>query len=173
MQKTYLQKLLEFKHPFIICSHKSKLSNLEQLGRTLAEKLNSTIQIENNEGFKITYESPNSNYCTQLKIASTTIIPQLKYEILLGDFKLSLFEDFIEIKINFEVDYFHLLDLHKRNGLKECEFFKEFFKILNTLGVTEIYFGVFDEFGNGKKIKYKWRNVLKEISNTTHFKLSL
>jgi len=73
---------------------------------------------------KITYESPNSNYCTQMKIASTTIIPQLK---------------------------------------------KGFFKILNPLGVTEIYFGVFDEFGNGKKIKYKWRNVLKEISNTTHF----
>jgi hypothetical protein len=96
--------LLEFKHPFIICSHKLKLSNLEQLGRTLAVKLNSTIQIENNEGFKITYESPNSNYCTQLKIASTTIIPQLK---------------------------------------------KGFFKILNPLGVTEIYFGIFDEFGNG------------------------
>jgi hypothetical protein len=165
--------LLEFKHPFIICFHKLKLSNLEQLGRALAEKLNSTIQIENNEGFKITDESSNFTYCSQLKIASTTIIPQLKYEIRLGDFKLFLFEDFIEIKINFEVDYFHLLDLHKRNGLKKFEFFKEFFKILNTMGVTYIYFGVFDEFGNGKKVNYKWRNVLKEVSNTTHFKLSL
>ncbi len=32
---------------------------------------------------------------------------------------------------------------------------------------------VFDEFGKGKEIKHKWKNVLKEITALHHFKVSI
>lgn len=163
----------KFQHPFIVCHHKLKLTSLEQLGRHLAVKSNLTIQIVNEDGFKITFEPPKSIYSSKLKISSSSSIPQLKFELLLNDFRLIFFEDFIEILMNFKVDYYHLLDLHKRNELKEFMFFVNFFEILNSFGVKEIYIGIFEEFGNGKKFKYKWKNVVKEIITVCHFKVSI
>ena len=163
----------KFQHPFIVCHHKLKLTSLEQLGRHLAVKSNLTIQIVNEDGFKITFEPPKSIYSSKLKISSSSSIPQLKFELLLNDFRLIFFEDFIEILMNFKVDYYHFLDLHNRNELKEFEFFQDFLKLLETFGVNEIYFGIFAEFGNGKKFKYKWKNIRKEISGLNYFKLTL
>lgn len=163
----------KFQHPFIVCNHKLKLSSLEQLASQLALKANLTVLIEKEDGFKITFEPSNSIYNTKLKITSTTMIPQLKYELLLDDFKLFLYSDFIEILITFKVDYYHLLDLHKRNELTGFDFFQDFFGLLHTFGAKEIYFAIFEEFGNGKKFKYKWKNVLKEIMTHHHFKVSI
>ena len=163
----------EFKHPFIVGSHKLKLSNMELLARELAIKLNLAIQIEDKDGLKITFGNEKATFINKLKPRNTFLIPELKYEFLIENFKLFMYDDFIEIKINFQVDYYNLLDMHERKKLKDLEFFQDFFKILTLLGCTEIYIGIFEEFSKGKKINYKWRNVLKEVSNTTNFKISL
>ena len=162
----------KFQHPIILCPYKLKFSSPELFGRHLALKSQLTLQVENEDGFKINFEHPKATYKTKLKFSSTSNIPQLKYELLLDDFKLFFYEDFIEILFKLKVDYYHLQDLYKRDDLQEIEFLKVLFELLKTLGVKEIYFGIFEEFGNGKQFKYKWKNVLREISGLTHFQSS-
>lgn len=163
----------KFKHPIIVGAHKLKLSNLEQLAKDLAIKLNATVEIESSEGLIITFESKKPIYTGRLIQRNSTLMPQLKYELNLDEFKLIIYEDFIEILFLFDVDYFHLYDLSKKDELKKIDTFHRTFAILNILGIKEICIGVFDEFGNGKKIKYKWKNVLKEIITLHHFKVSI
>ena len=163
----------KFKNPFIVGAHKLKLSNLEQLAKDLAIKLNATVEIESNEGLIITFESKKPIYTGRLIQKNFNLIPQLKYQLNLEEFKLIIYEDFVEILFLFDVDYFHLYDLSKKDELKKIDTFLRTFAILNILGVIEICIGVFDEFGNGKKIKYKWKNILKEIITHQHFKVSI
>lgn len=163
----------KFKHPFIVGAHKLKLSNLEQLAKDLAIKLNATIEIESNEGLIITFKSKKPVNTGRLIQRNSTLMPQLKYELILEEFKLIIYEDFIEILFLFDVDYFHLYELSKKDELKKIDTFHRSFAILNILGVKEINIGVFDEFGKGKKIKYKWKDVLKEIITQQHFKVPI
>lgn len=163
----------KFKHPFIVGAHKLKLSNLEQLAKDLAIKLNATVEIESKEGLIITFQSKKPFTTCRLIQRNSTLMPQLKYELILEEFKLIIYEDFIEILFLFQVDYFHLYDLSKKDELKKIDTFHRSFAILNILGVKEICIGVFDEFGNGNKIKYKWKNVLKEITTLQHFKVPI
>lgn len=162
-----------FKKPFIVSPLKLKLSNLEQLAKDLALNLSATVEIESKEGLIITFESKKSIYKSRLIQKNSTLIPQLKYQLILDEFKLIIYEDFIEILFLFDVDYFHLFDLSKKNELKKIDTFHSSFTILNILGIKEICIGDFDEFGKGKKIKYKWKNVLKEIVAQHHFKISI
>lgn len=163
----------KFKHPFIVGAHKLKLTNLEQLAKDLAIKLNATVEIESKEGLIITFESKKPINAGRLIQRNSKFMPQLKYELILEEFKLIIYEDFIEILFLFDVDYFHLYDLSTKDELKKIDTFHRSFAILNILGVKEICIGVFDEFGNGKKIKYKWKNVLKETTSLRHFKVSI
>ena len=163
----------KFKHPIIVGSHKLKLSNLEQLAKDLALKLNATIEIESNEGLIITFESKKLLNIGRLIQRNSTLMPQLKYQLILDEFKLIIYEDFIEILFLFDVDYFHLYNLSKKDELKKIDTFHRTFSILSILGIKEIYIGIFDEFGNGKKVKYKWKNVFKEIINYEHFRVSI
>jgi hypothetical protein len=163
----------EFKHPFIVGSHKLKLSNLEQLAKDLALKLNATVKIESQEGLIITFESKKPIYKGRLIQRNSKLTPQFKYELILEEFRLNIYEDFIEVLFRFDVDYFHLYDLSIKDELKKIDTFHRCFAILNIFGVKEIYIGAFNEFGKGKKIKYKWKNMLKEIITLRHFKFSI
>ena len=164
----------EFKHPFIVCRHRLKIKNLEQLAKELALKLNLKVTAEFEDRFKITYENPRPEGSVTIIERKSRLIPQMKYELRFTDFKTIIYEDFFEIVFKFEIDFFHILDLHQKNQLKEVAFFKEIFKLLLSLGISEIYIGVFEEFGKDKKIKYTWRNVFKELSKKPHtFKLQL
>ena len=163
----------KFKNPFIVGAHKLKLSNLEQLAKDLALKLNATIKIESNEGLIITFESKKPVNTGRLIQKNSKFMPYLKYELILEEFILIIYEDFIEILFLFDVDYFHLYELSKKDELKKIDTFHRSFAILNILGVKEICLGVLDEFGIEKKIKYKWKNVLKEIITLRHFKISI
>ena len=163
----------KFKHPIIVGAHKLKLSNLEQLAKDLALKLNAKIEIESKEELIITFKTKNPIYTGQLIQKNFNLIPQLKYQLNLDEFKLIIYEDFIEILFLFDVDYFHLYDLSKKDELKKIDTFHRTFAILNILGVIEIFIGVFDEFGKGKEIKHKSKNVLKEITALHHFKVSI
>ena len=109
----------KFKHPIIVGAHKLKLSNLEQLAKDLALKLNAKIEIESKEELIITFKTKNPIYTGRLIQKNFNLIPQLKYQLNLDDFKLIIYEDFIEILFLFDVDYFHLYDLSKKDELKK------------------------------------------------------
>ncbi len=164
----------EFKHPFIVCRHRLKIKNLEQLAKELALKLNLKVTAEFEHRFKITYENPRPEGFVTIIERKSGLIPQMKYELRFNDFKIIFYEDFFEIVVKFEIDFFHLLDLYQKNQLKEVAFFKEIFNLLSLIGISEIYIGIFEEFGKDKKIKYTWRNVFRELSKTSQtFKVQL
>ena len=147
----------EFKHPFIVCRHRLKIKDIEQLAKELALKLNLKVTAEFEDRFKITYENPRSEGFVTIIERKSGLIPQIRYELRFNDFRIIIYEDFFEIVFNFEIDFFHILDLYHKNQLKEITFFKDFFNLLSLLGISEIYIGIFKEFGKGKKIKYTWR----------------
>lgn len=154
----------DFKHPFIVCRHRLKIKNLEQLAKELALKLNLKVTVEFEDRFKITYENPKPEGSLTIIEKKSRLIPQMKYELRFNDFKIIIYEDFFEIVLEFETDFFHLLDIHKRNQLKEVDVIKEFLELLFKLAISEIYIGILDEFGKDKKIEYTWRNILREFS---------
>jgi hypothetical protein len=157
----------EFKHPFVVCRHRIKIKNLEQLAKELALKLNLKVTAEFEDRFKITYEAPTSKGLARIMERKSRLIPQLKYELHLNDFKIIIYEDFFEIVFKFEIDFFHILGLHQKKQLKEVSFFKEIFNLLSLICISEIYIGIFEEFGKDKKIKYTWKNVFRELSKTS------
>ena len=119
----------DFKHPFIVCRHRLKIKNLEQLAKELALKLNLKVTAEFEDRFKITYENPKLEGQLTIIERKSRLIPQMKYELSFTDFKIIIYEDFFEIVFKFEIDFFHILDLHQKNQLKEVAFFKEFFNL--------------------------------------------
>ena len=163
----------KFQHPIIVCTHKLNLSSLEELARELAIESKLTIQIENEDGLKITFEPPKHIFSGELKINRLKIIPDLKYKLISDNYQLYLFAEFIEIKFTIEVDYYHFLHLYKRDELKEFLFFQDFFGLLKTFGATEIYFGIFEEFKNVLTFIYSWENVTQKISESNYFKVSI
>lgn len=164
----------EFKHPFIVCHHRLKIKNLEKLAKELALKLNLKVTAEFEDRFKITYENPKPEGSLTIIERKSRLIPQMKYELRFTDFKIIIYEDFFEIVFKFEIDFFHILDLHQKNQLKEVAFFKGIFNLLSLIGISEIYIGIFEEFGKDKKIKYTWKNVFRELSKTSQtFKVQL
>lgn len=164
----------KFKHPFIVCRHRLKIKNLEQLAKELALKLNLKVTAEFEDRFKITYENPKSEGSLTIIELKSRLIPQMKYELRFNDFKIIIYEDFFEIVFKLEIDFFHILDLHQKNQLKEVVFFKEIFNTLSLISVSEIYIGIFEEFGKEKNIKYTWRNVFRELSKKSQtFKVQL
>ena len=83
----------------------------------------------------------------------------------------SYFEENPKIPVAKDLKIFEIL--WEKDELKKIDTFHRTFAILNILGVIEIFIGVFDEFGKGKEIKHKWKNVLKEITALHHFKVSI
>ena len=164
----------DFTHPFIVCRHRLKVKNFEQLAKELAIKLNLKLTAEYLSRFKITYENPNCSNDARLIEKKSTLIPQLKYHLIINDFTLFVYDDFFEILVNFDVDYYQLLVLHKKDEMKRIDFLINLFQLLHLLGVSEIYVGIFNEFGKDKKIKYTWRNISREVSKSNNtFKINL
>ena len=164
----------DFTHPFIVCRHRLKVKNFEQLAKELAIKLNLKLTEEYHSRFKITYENPNYSNEARLIEKKSTLIPQLKYHLIINNFTFIVYEDFFEILLNFDVDYYQLFELHQKDEMKRIDFFINLFQLLHLLGVSEIYVGIFKEFGKDKKIKYTWRNVFRELSKTSQiFKVQL
>lgn len=157
----------EFTTPFIVCRHRIKLKNLEQFAKELSLQLNFKVTAEFLDRFKITYENPKPEGFVTIIERKSKLIPQIKYELRFNDFKIICFEDFFEIVVYFDIDYFHLRDIHAKNQLKEVAVFSEIFHFLSVMGISELHIGILEEFGKQKKIKYTWRNVYKELSNTS------
>ena len=154
----------EFTTPFIICRHRLKTKNLEQFAKELALKLNFKITAEFHDRFKITYENPKPEGSLAIIEVESRLIPQIKYELRFNGFKIICYEDYFEIVVYFDIDYFHLRDIHAKNQLKEVAVFGEIFHFLSLMGISEIHVGILEEFGNAKKVKYNWRNVFNVSS---------
>uniref|UniRef100_UPI0031391201 hypothetical protein n=1 Tax=Flavobacterium psychrophilum TaxID=96345 RepID=UPI0031391201 len=110
----------------------------------------------------------------KLKEKKSSMIPEIRYELRSNDIVLIIYGDFIEIVFELTLDYFHLLELNKKNELKEIELFKTFFNQLKSLGIDEVHFGIFAEFEKDEGFTYCWKNIYRIMSKyDNYFKLEI
>lgn len=164
-----------FQHPVIVCSHNLDLSNFEDFANQLSNKLILTIEMRNNKNFYIkTVEFSNAPDRAKLIRKESSLIPGLKFELILDEYSFLFHDNFIEIITYFEIDYFHLFLLHQKSELKEILLFSTLFNQLKILGIEEVLFGVFADTANEDNFHYCYENISRDISNSrSYFKLKL
>ena len=164
-----------FQDPVIVCAHNLDVSDFEYFACQLANRLILNIEMQNhkNSYLKTIYNTSAINKA-QLIEKKSSVLPDMRYELVLNDVSLIFYDDFIEISISFDLDYYHLLQLYQKNELKTIFFFNTLFNQLKLLGIEKVHFGIFSEAANGEDFKYCWENIFQDlINNHNHFKLTL
>lgn len=164
-----------FQDPVIVCAHNLDVSDFEYFASQLANRLILNIEMQNhkNSYLKTIYNSDSIDK-VQLIEKKSSVLPVMRYELVLNEVSLIFYDDFIEICITFELDYYHLLPLYQKNELKTIFFFNTLFNQLKLLGIEEVHFGIFSEAANGEDFKYCWENIFQDlVNNHNHFKLTL
>ena len=164
-----------FQDPVIVCTHNLNISDFDSFANQLVNGLTLNVEMQNhkNSYLKTIYNS-DAIYKVQLIEKKSSILPDMRYELVLNEVSLIFYDDFIEICISFELDYYHLLQLYQKNELKTIFFFNTLFNQLKLLGIEEVHFGIFSEAANGQDFKYCWGNIFQDlINNHNHFKLIL
>ncbi|MDD2986793.1 hypothetical protein [Flavobacterium sp.] len=164
-----------FEHPLIVCNHKLNLSNFDNFANELSTRLNLTIEMHDSSySYLKTITNENEMGTGRLIIRKSLLIPDIRYELNHEEVLYIIYNDFIEIKFDFEVDYFHLKELTEQNKLESIKFFDSFFNLLKSIGVKELHFGIFNEFMKTTSIKYKWDTIFHELKNNhEYFKIIL
>lgn len=164
-----------YQHPLIVCYHELDLSDIEILGKQLSRQLNLTIEIDHKLFLKKKiYNSIGSGHEASLIAVKSSLIPEKKFHFYLDEIAIFIFTDFIEIKFNMPLDYFHLSELNGRKELLEIELLKKFFSQLKSIGIDEVHFGIFAEFEKDEGFNYSWKNIYRIISNQeNYFKLDI
>ena len=155
-----------FQHPFIVCKHELDISNFEDFAIFLSNRLGINIEMHNSDNSNSYIKTIGIDGIAEtlkLKEKKSSLIPEIRYELRSDDVVLIIYNDFIEIVFELTIDYFHLLELNKKEELKKIELFKTLFKQLQLLGIDEIHFVVFDEFELGDNLKYYWKNVYQTM----------
>lgn len=166
-----------YQHPSIACIHQLDLSDYKGLAAYLSQQLHLTIEMSSDcSPILYTKAIPFQDGFEKCRLVERkgSLIPELKFEFIQNEFRLIIYEDFIEVSVEITIDYFHILQLHQENQLIKIEPFQTIFNQLKILGISVIYFCVFEEFRLGEKENYCWKNVLlatKRCSN--HFELDI
>ena len=160
-----------YQHPAISCTHQFDLSDFEALAIYLSQQLHLTVEmIYERSHFlcnKTIHFHEDAEKC-HLITRKSSLIPEIKYELVLNEFRFIIYEDFIEVTVEITIDYFHILQLHKQNLLLKIEPFQTILKQLKILGIPTIYFCVFEEFKLGLKENYCWKNVLSATKKCSY-----
>lgn len=158
-----------YQHPLIVCKHELNISDIETLGGFLSKKLKLTIEIDDKLFFKKRIYNSIGRGEARLVAVKSLLIPEKKFHLQLDEIVLFIFTDFIEIKFDIPLDYFHLFDLYNRNELLEIKLLKTFFGHLNSLGIDEIHFGIFGEFEKDEAFTYCWKEIYRIISKYNNY----
>ena len=166
-----------YQHPAISCIHQLDLSDFEVLAKHLSRQLHLTIEMCFERSpflYNKTIEFQEGVEKCRLIERESSLIPELKFELVQNEFRFIIYEDFIEVAIDMTIDYFHILQLHHENQLLKIEPFQTIFNQLKILGITTIYFCVFEEFRLLEKENYSWKNVLSAIKRcSSNFELKI
>jgi hypothetical protein len=160
-----------FQHPAISCKHQLDLSNIQKLAKDISSRLLLNIEIHYHSSSLLSNETISIDGISKkvfLIERYRSIIPKIKLELVQKEFRLIVYEDFIEISLEITIDYFHLLQLNKENQLIKIEPFKTIFNQLKTLKINEVYFCVFEEFKIEENKNYCWKNVNSAINKCSN-----
>ena len=164
-----------YQHPLIVCKHELDFSDIEILGQQLSKQLKLTIEIDDNLFFKKRIYNPiGSGNEARLTAVKSLLIPEMQFNLHLDEVTLFIFTDFIEIKFDIPLDYFHLSELNNRKDLLEIELLKTFFSQLKAIGINEVHFGIFAEFEKDEDFTYCWKKIYRILSKyENYFKLAI
>lgn len=163
-----------YQHPLIVCKHELKLSDIETLGEFLSKQMKLSIEIDDKVFFKKRIYNAIGTGEARLIAVKSLLIPEKRYNLQIEEIVLFIHVDFIEIKFDITLDYFHLSDLNKRNELVEIDLFKTFFNQLKSIGIDEVHFGIFAEFEKDEGFTYCWNNIFRIMSKyDNYFKLEI
>jgi hypothetical protein len=158
-----------YQHPLIVCKHELDLSDIETLGELLSKQLKLTIEIDDKLFFKKRIYNPIVKGEARLIALKSSLIPEKRFHIQLDEIVLFIYTDFIEIKFDIPLDYFHLSELNSRNELLEIELLKIFFGQLKSIGIDEVHFGIFSEFEKDEGFTYCWKDIYRIISKHENY----
>uniref|UniRef100_UPI004049D709 hypothetical protein n=1 Tax=Flavobacterium sp. TaxID=239 RepID=UPI004049D709 len=151
------------------------ISDFETLAIELSEKLHLNIEMLYDRSSILCDKTISINGVTEkgfLRERISLLIPEIKYELVQEEFRLIIYEDFIELHINIPIDYSHLLQLNNEDQLTKIELFKKIINQLKILGIDKLHFFVFGEFELGKNKNYCWKNVIPAINKCNdHFEI--
>lgn len=166
-----------FQHPFIVCKHQLNISNFEDFAIFLSNRLGINIEMHNSDNSNSYIKTIGIDGIAEtlkLKEKKSSLISEIRYELRSDDVVLIIYSDFIEIVFELTIDYFHLLELNKKEELKKIELFKTLFNQLKSLGIEEVHFGVFDEFEKDEGFTYCWKNIYRIMSKyENYFKVAI
>lgn len=164
-----------YQHPLIVFKHNLNTKNIEKLGKNLSDSLKLNIEIDDKKSsINKVISNPTGNGYARLILMKSLILPEKKYHLQLDEIVLFIFEDFIEIKFDITLDFFHLLQLNENNELKEIVLIETFFKQLKSLGIDEVHFGIFAEFEKDDSFTYCWENIYRIMSKyENYFKVAI
>ncbi|MFN8326206.1 MAG: hypothetical protein U0T80_10775 [Flavobacteriaceae bacterium] len=163
-----------YQHPLIVCKHELDLSDSENLGEFLSKQLKLTIEIDDKLFFKKRIYNAIGTGEARLVSVKSTLIPEKRFHLQLDEIVLFIHTDFIEIKFDIPLDYFHLSELKSRNELLEIDLLKNFFGQLKSIGIDEVHFGIFSEFEKDEGFTYCWKNIYRIMSKyDNYFKLEI
>jgi hypothetical protein len=163
-----------YQHPLIVCKHELDLSDIETLGEFLSKQMKSSIEIDDKVFFKKRIYNAIGIGEARLIAVKSLLISEKRYDLILNGILLFIYVDFIEIKFNITLDYFHLSDLNKLNELIEIDIFKTFFNQLKSIGIDEVHFGIFAEFEKDEGFTYSWNNIYRILSKyDNYFKVEI
>ena len=164
-----------YQHPLIVCKHNLNIKSIEKLGEDLSNLLNFNIEIDDKKSsINKVIHNPIGNGNARLIKMQSLILPEKKFHLQLDEIVLFIFGDFLEIKFDITLDYFHLLHLNERNELKKIELLETFFKQLKLLGIDEVHFSIFAEFEKDEGFTYCWKNIYRIMSKyDNYFKLEI
>ena len=158
-----------YQHPLIVCKHELDLSDSENLGEFLSKQLKLTIEIDDKLFFKKRIYNAIGTGEARLVSVKSTLIPEKRFHLQLDEIVLFIHTDFIEIKFDIPLDYFHLSELKSRNELLEIDLLKNFFGQLKSIGIDEVHFGIFSEFEKDEGFTYCWKDIYRIISKYENY----
>ena len=151
-----------YQHPLIVCQHNLNIKNIEKLGKNLSTFLKLNIEIDDKKSsINKSINNPTGNGYARLILMKSLILPEKKFHLQLNEKVLFIFVNFIEIKFDITLDYFHLLELNEKKELKKIVLIETFFNQLKSLGIDEVHFGVFAEFEKDEDFTYCWNNIYR------------
>lgn len=153
-----------YQHPLIVCKHELDLSDIENLGEFLSKQMKLSIEIDDKVFFKKRIYNAIGTGEARLVSVKSTLIPEKRFHLQLDEIVLFIHTDFIEIKFDIPLDYFHLSELKSRNELLEIDLLKNFFGQLKSIGIDEVHFGIFSEFEKDEGFTYCWKNIYRIMS---------
>ena len=99
-----------FQHPLIVCKHHINISNFNNFANELSKRLEINIEMLDSpsvNSYLKTITTEVENQKGILKKRKSILIPAIKYELSFDEIVYVFYNDFIEIKIDLTLDFFH------------------------------------------------------------------